>query len=63
MGHKSLHFATTPQRFPRRVNLYFSHASLKRADLQWLIASGEAALQLPEDVAATPFGIGKQKDG
>src|SRR5215469_5702971 len=39
---------------------YFPHASLKGTDLQGLIASGGAALQLPEDVTAAPFGIGNQ---
>ena len=36
---------------------------LSGTDLQGLIASGEAALQLSEDVAAAPFGIGNQPGG
>ena len=39
---------------------YFPHPSLKRADLQGLIASRGAALQLSENVAAAPFGVGHQ---
>src|SRR5438034_7682779 len=44
----------------QQVGPYFPHAALKRANLRRLIASGRAALQLPEDVAAAPFGIGNQ---
>ena len=44
----------------KQVGSYFPHAALERTDLQWLIASGRAALQLPKDVAAAPFGIGHQ---
>ena len=33
---------------------------LSRADLQWLIASRGAALQLPDNVAAAPFGVSNQ---
>ena len=40
----------------------FPHASLEGTDLQWLIASGREALQLSEDVAAAPFGIGNQPE-
>lgn len=36
----------------------FPHASLKGTDLQGLIASGGAVLQLPEDIAATSLRIG-----
>jgi len=39
-----------------------AHASLKSADLQQLITSGGAALQLPEDVPAAPFGVGNQPE-
>jgi hypothetical protein len=38
MGHGSLQFAIAPRSFPRGGS-YFPHASLKRADLQGLIAS------------------------
>ncbi len=41
----------------QEVGSYFPHAALKRTDLQWLIASRGAALQLPEDIAAAPLRI------
>src|SRR5258708_15194015 len=37
---------------------YFPHSSLECADLQRLISSGRASLQLPEDIATAPFRIG-----
>ena len=43
----------------QQVGSYFPHPSLQRADLQWWIASGGEALQLPKDVTAAPFRIGK----
>ena len=60
MVHESLHLATAPQRFPRQVGSDLAHASLECADLQGVIASGGEALQLPDDVATAPFGIGNQ---
>src|SRR5258708_7312915 len=60
MDHLSLLLATAPQRFARRVDPDLVHAALKGTDLQGLIASGGTALQLPENVAAAPFEIGKQ---
>jgi len=39
MLHGSLQFVIAPQRFPSRVDSYFSHPALERADLQGLIAS------------------------
>src|ERR1700686_5088405 len=44
----------------QQIGSYFPHATLKGADLQGLIATGGAALQLPEDVSATSFRIGNQ---
>ena len=55
----SLPFAIAPQRFPAG-GPYFPHPALQGADLQGLISSWGAALQLPEDVAAAPFRIGNQ---
>src|SRR5713226_3039695 len=60
MGHGSLHLATAPQRCASRVGSYFPHPALQSADLHGLIAFGGEALQLPENVAATPFGVGNQ---
>jgi hypothetical protein len=42
----------------QQVGTDLAHAALKRADLQWLKASWVQALQLPENVAAAPFGVG-----
>jgi len=47
----------------QQVGSYFPHAALERADLQGLIASGGAALQLPKDIAAAPFRIGLEPGG
>ena len=44
----------------QQVSSYFPHSSLEGADLHRVIASGGAALQLPEDVATTSFRIGDQ---
>ena len=44
----------------QEVSSYFPHSTLERADLQGLIAARGAALQLPENVAATPLGVGNQ---
>jgi hypothetical protein len=38
----------------------FAHSSLQGADLQRLIASRGALLQLTEEVPATALGVGKQ---
>ena len=43
--------------------MYLPHTSLKGVDVQWLIASRGEALYLSENVAAAPFGIGKQPGG
>ena len=42
----------------QQIGSDLAHASLKGANLQGLIASRGAALQLPKDVAAAPFRIG-----
>jgi len=44
----------------QQIGSDFPHASLEGADLQGLIASGGAALQLPEDINAAPFRIDNQ---
>ena len=44
----------------QQIGSYFPHATLECADLEWLIATGRALLQLPEDVAATALGVGNQ---
>jgi hypothetical protein len=44
----------------QQVFSYLPHATLERADLQWLIASRGAALELPENIPATPLGVGHQ---
>ena len=44
----------------QQIGSYFPHAALECANVQRLIASGGAALQLPEDVAATALGVGNQ---
>jgi hypothetical protein len=57
-----MHDFILPLFLPRfqQVGSYFPHPALQGTNLQGLIASGGAALQLPEDVATAPFGIGRQ---
>jgi hypothetical protein len=40
-----------------------ANPALEGADLQGVIASGGEALQLQEDVAAAPLGVGNQRGG
>ena len=47
----------------QQVGSYFPHAALERADLQGLIASWGAALQLPKDIAAAALRIGLEPEG
>ena len=44
----------------QQVGSYFPHPALQGADLYGLIPPRGASLQLPENVAATSFGIGNQ---
>jgi len=57
MVHGSLLLATAPQRFPAG-RLVFSACRAGACGLVMGESLRGAALQLPEDVAATPFGIG-----
>ncbi len=47
----------------QQVGSDFPHAALEGTDLQGLIASRGAVLQLPKDVSAAAFGIGHHPGG